>query len=105
MTTYAIYNEDGTIDAVSSQQLDENWVEVPEGTLPYQASDELWVELRAKRDRLLRDSDPQALPDYPHSSDTLKQAWLDYRTALRALPENTTDPSSPIWPVTPQEGE
>ena len=46
--------------------------------------------LREDRNRLLFDCDYLAMPDYPHSTDTIKQAWLTYRQALRDLPENSS---------------
>ena len=46
---------------------------------------EQWAALRQHRDALLRECDPQALPDYPHATETARQAWLEYRTALRTL--------------------
>ena len=42
-----------------------------------------------------------AMPDYPHPTPESKQAWLDYRQALRDLPANTTDPLNPVWPEAP----
>ena len=44
------------------------------------------VILRGKRDKLLKPSDIYALPDYPHTSDAVKQSWLTYRQALRNIP-------------------
>lgn len=60
-------------------------------------------ELRAKRDTLLRESDIYSLPDYPHPTEEAKQAWLDYRQALRDLPANTEDPNNIDWPRRPDE--
>ena len=34
-------------------------------------------------------------------TEEVKQAWLDYRQALRDLPANTSDPSNPVWPYSP----
>jgi len=53
-------------------------------------------ELRAKRDELLSSSDKYALPDWPHA-DGQRQLWLDYRQALRDLPEQA-DPTFPTPP-------
>ena len=44
--------------------------------------------LRIERDRLIQQTDWRATVDYPNPD---KQAWLDYRQALRDLPE-TADP-------------
>jgi len=57
--------------------------------------------IRNKRNILLRESDVYSLPDYPHPTEEARQAWLDYRQALRDLPANTEDPSSPTWPQEP----
>ena len=61
--------------------------------------------LRLERDRLIQQTDWRATVDYPNPD---KQAWLDYRQALRDLPE-TTDPqldengqlTNVIWPTPP----
>jgi len=64
------------------------------------------VQLRNQRDMLLQQTDtPWGLADYQHPN---KQAWLDYRQALRDLPE-TADPqldengqlTNVIWPTPP----
>jgi len=57
--------------------------------------------LRKARNELLDKTDRYATIDYPHPTEEAKQAWLDYRQALRDLPANTTDPSNPVWPTTP----
>ena len=46
--------------------------------------------LRYERDLLLRKCDKYSLPDWPHSDSSKRQEWLDYRQALRDLPNNTT---------------
>ena len=57
--------------------------------------------IRSERNILLRDSDIYVIPDWPHPTEEVRQAWLDYRQALRDLPANTTDPSNPVWPEAP----
>ena len=57
-------------------------------------------DLRAERDALLSQTDKYATIDFPHRSMAAKQAWLDYRQALRDLPAST-DPSNPTWPTPP----
>jgi hypothetical protein len=57
-------------------------------------------KLRAERDTLLSQTDKYATIDYPHVSEEAKQAWLDYRQALRDLPA-TTDAANPTWPIAP----
>jgi hypothetical protein len=54
--------------------------------------------IRTIRNRLLIECDWRVLPDYPHSD---KQAWIDYRQALRDFPETCTDVRNPEWPAKP----
>jgi hypothetical protein len=61
----------------------------------------LLSRLRQQRNILLDKSDKYTVPDYPHLTPEAKQAWLDYRQALRDLPANTTDPENPVWPTPP----
>ena len=51
--------------------------------------------IRAKRNKLLADTDYLALPDVTMSADMQL-----YRQALRDLPANV-NPASPTWPVKP----
>ena len=61
-----------------------------------------WKELRKERNKRIAQTDYLAIPDYPHATEEVKQAWLDYRQALRDLPANTTDPENPVWPTPPE---
>ena len=45
--------------------------------------DVTWEQVRAARDQALADSDWRAVSDR-----TISQDWIDYRTALRDLPQN-----------------
>ena len=67
--------------------------------------------LRTERNDVLEKTDRYALPDFPFASEDLRQAWLDYRQALRDLPANS--PNAQIdtatgelvgieWPIKPQ---
>lgn len=56
-----------------------------------------WFNLRAGRRPLLAQSDWTQVPDAPVD----QSAWASYRQALRDLPNNTTDPFNPDWPVPP----
>jgi hypothetical protein len=58
-------------------------------------------ELRTKRNTLLDQSDKYIVADYPHPSPEARQAWLDYRQALRDLPSTSEDPANPVWPTAP----
>ena len=59
-----------------------------------------WIRLRSERDSLLSSCDRTQLADFPISVET-KALWATYRQTLRDLPENTQDPSSPVWPTPP----
>lgn len=56
--------------------------------------------LRSKRNTMLSNTDWTQGNDTP-LSDAAKQAWRDYRQALRDLPANTTDVENPTWPTPP----
>ena len=42
--------------------------------------------LRTERDELLKKSDMYALQDFSHKTSETKEAWLNYRQALRDFP-------------------
>jgi len=58
-------------------------------------------KIREKRTKILERTDKYVTIDYPHPTPEIKQAWIDYRQALRDLPSNTTDPENPVWPIAP----
>jgi hypothetical protein len=60
----------------------------------------LWVRLRQERDALLQESDWRFGNDAPDGAGT--DAWKLYRSALRDLPSNTSDPANPTWPSKPE---
>jgi len=62
--------------------------------------DVTWSEVRAHRDDALVASDWRAVKDR-----TMSQAWKDYRTALRVLPQEHEDANdaADAWPVAPDE--
>lgn len=70
-----------------------------------------WNDLRSERDRRLDDTDKlmrrhaEELALGLNTTLTPEQHTdlLTYRQALRDLPENTTDPADPVWPVNPVE--
>ena len=64
--------------------------------------DNSWKTIRNERNKRLLETDKYTIPDWPHPTPEAKQAWLDYRQALRDLPANTTDPENPVWPQAPQ---
>ncbi len=54
------------------------------------------ASLRTKRNELLFKTDWRFMSD-----QTPTKEWIDYRQALRDLPNNTVDPENPIWPTPP----
>ena len=60
--------------------------------------DVTWQQVRAERDRELAETDWRAVKDR-----TMSQAWKDYRTALRDLPQehDTANDACDAWPVMP----
>ncbi len=59
-------------------------------------------ELRKKRDALLDASDWTQNEDVQSGMTALeKQAWADYRAALRNMPDDFTDPNIVVYPVLP----
>lgn len=75
-------------------------------TYEYPTSEEILEEqantVRNERDRLLARCDKFALPDYPHSDDATRVAWLQYRQALRDISEQPGFPSTVSWPAKPE---
>ena len=62
----------------------------------------MWDLLREERNSRLLKSDAYVLPDrWSAYTPEQQTAWATYRQALRDLPENTTDPFNPVWPVKP----
>lgn len=55
--------------------------------------------VRAERDALLKASDFTQLDDAPVTD---KQAWKDYRKALRDVPDQAGFPASVTWPEPPE---
>lgn len=62
--------------------------------------DQAMVALREERDGKLAASDWTQGRDITLSND---DAWKSYRTALRNLPANTSDPANPTWPEEPSQ--
>jgi len=97
------YNSLEWIDIEQSKPTEE---EIQAKIAELQAAEPLRL-LRLERDRLIQQTDWRATVDYPNPD---KQAWLDYRQALRDLPA-TADPqldengqlTNVIWPLSPEE--
>lgn len=58
-----------------------------------------WAAMRIERDRRLSACDWAVLPDVNPPGG--REAWVNYRAALRDLPKTTRDPNSPVWPTPP----
>ncbi len=68
------------------------------------AFDRAMSSLRAKRNALLKDSDHTILQDSPLTA-VKKSEWMNYRTALRNLPQSLTtvdQVNSVVFPAKPQ---
>ena len=128
MRSFVIYNSDGKIlrsgqvDDDTSQIQDaatefELLVDVPEniedyvvsaGALVLKPQSEIdaakaetdWRILRGERNALLAATDWTQAVDAP-LTDAKKAEWAAYRSALRSMPDNTTDPANPTWPSKP----
>ena len=128
MRSFVIYNSDGKIlrsgqvDDDTSQIQDaatefELLVDVPEniedyvvyaGALVLKPQSEMdaakaetdWRILRGERNALLAATDWTQAVDAP-LTDAKKAEWAAYRSALRSMPDNTTDPANPTWPSKP----
>ena len=73
------------------------WPEAPKTTPPGPMD-----ILRRKRNEMLRRTDHLAFPDYPHLSDQVRADWMDYRQALRDLPQTAAgDAANAAWPSEP----
>tara|TARA_R110001592_G_C12983472_1_gene734381 strand:- start:68 stop:442 length:375 start_codon:yes stop_codon:yes gene_type:complete len=92
-TWESIEFDDPTIEKPPKEEFDAKFEELLAG-LPF-------VQLRKERNTRLLDTDYTATADYPHPTPEIRQAWIDYRQALRDLPANTVDPLNPIWPTPP----
>lgn len=57
--------------------------------------------LRSERDRRLTASDWTQMADAP-LNNAQREAWREYRTALRDLTETTPDLENPVWPTPPK---
>ena len=84
----------GAFDADGNQiTLDQSLVDAAATEL---VTENAWSDLRSKRSKLLAETDYLALSDA-----TLSEEMRTYRQALRDLPDNTSDPANPTWPVKP----
>ena len=80
----------------------EFWNQNEDGTYEVTPIEYTWRELRALRDSELARMDEYLKEDYPMGDD--RQALLDYRQALRDIPQNYEDESEAVanWPTRPE---
>jgi hypothetical protein len=93
-----------TGSAVFPEGYDETDIELlPEGFWEAHDFAAALSELRAKRDKLLQETDAFLWVEdhslYP-KTEGQRQAWLSYRQSLRDLPQST-NPLNPEWPNKP----
>ncbi len=67
---------------------------------PEMSDEQRAAVIRGKRDQLLAGSDWAVLPDVQLST-VKREAWLQYRQALREVPTQPTFPASVVWPKQP----
>ena len=105
------------MDAAFRQRLKDNTASrlVPEETIQDKYADftlaHNLVILRRERYNRLVASDVYSLPDFPHADEATRQAWLDYRVALRDItttyPNPVTDDDDNligiVWPTKPTD--
>lgn len=73
------------------------WVGAGNTPLPMDEVDP-WEAVRFQRDQLLQSCDWVMCVDSPLNGD---QAWLDYRQALRDIPQSFQNPEDVTWPEKP----
>ena len=83
----AIKADDGAITIVPNQEI---------------VTARQWAAVRDQRNQMLAKCDWTQLAD-SHLSAEKKEAWADYRQALRDLPEEITDPAQVEWPQDPTQ--
>ena len=67
--------------------------------IPYVPPPPTWDEIKFKRENLLKESDWSVLADSTPKPN--KEAWLNYRQALRNIPQDFSTPESVVWPTKP----
>lgn len=85
-----VFHDDGPV--VTADELDALWRSVRDA--------EAWDAIRAERDRLLAACDWTQVADAP-LTDADRQAWADYRQALRDIPQDYASADDVIWPEAP----
>lgn len=68
---------------------------------PEPDASEIAMRVRAKRDRLITETDYYLMPDYPANPQNLEELKV-YRQALRDLPVQEGFPRNVRWPAVPK---
>jgi len=67
--------------------------------IPFTPPTPTWEQIRQQRDGLLSQSDWAIIADATPKPN--KEAWLNYRQALRDVPQNFSTPEAVVWPTKP----
>jgi len=67
--------------------------------IPNTPSPQTWESIRAKRDELLKETDWMGATDADPKPN--KESWMEYRKALRNIPQFFPSPQSVVWPIKP----
>lgn len=112
---FALLNTDGPVQWDTSRVVNGEVVTIPRQPSPRHAwegdgwvdpapqaqkDDEQWDRMRFRRNRLLADCDWTVMSDSPITG-AARAEWLNYRMALRNLPQEQTDPYNIVWPTAP----
>lgn len=73
----------------------------PVPSVPEPTEEQQKMQIRAQRNLLLTQCDWTQLPDAPLTTEQ-KQAWAEYRQALRDIPEQAGFPENVAWPLVPE---
>ncbi len=80
----------------------EQYAEIaPIPAVPELTEEQQEMQIRAQRNSLLTLCDWTQLPDAPLTAEQ-KQTWVEYRQALRDVPEQAGFPENVVWPSTPE---
>lgn len=82
-------------------QIEQYAESAPVPSVPEPTTEQQEMQIRVQRNSLLSLSDWTQLADAPLTLEQ-KQAWAEYRQALRDVPEQAGFPKNVIWPSTPE---
>ena len=82
--------QDEVVEKPTLQEVEATWDTIK--------SDISWEVTRGQRDKLLQECDYTQLNDFQGN----KQAWANYRKALREVPQTFGNPESVVWPTKPE---